>query len=284
VIDPEKLLALELPPVEQSYDERDTMLYALGVGLGIDPLDAAQLRFVTEDRLLALPTMAVVLGYPRGWWSDGRTGIDALRVVHASERIALHAALPPAGRVRAHTRVVGVTDKGAEKGALVAMEREIFDAASGRRLATVGHVAFCRGDGGGGSAGQPLDPPHAVPGRPADISVTLPTQPQTALIYRLSGDRNRLHSDPATARRAGFPGPILHGLATYGVIGHALLRTLCGDDPARLSGMECRFTAPVLPGDAIRTEIWRDGAAASFRAFVGERVVADNGAARIGGG
>jgi acyl dehydratase len=279
VIDPEKLLALESPVIEQAYRTSDTILYALGVGMGIDPLDPAQLRFVTEDALVALPTMAVVLGYPHGWWSAAHTGIDALRVVHASERIELHAALPPEGRVRAQMRVLGVTDKGADKGALIAMEREIFDAETGTKLATVGHVAFCRGDGGCGSAGQPLAPPHPMPGGPADLALELPTQPQTALIYRLSGDRNPLHSDPEFARRAGFPRPILHGLATYGVIGHALLRTLCAGDPARLRGMACRFTSPVYPGDTIRTEIWRDG---SFRALIGDRVVADNGLAVVG--
>jgi acyl dehydratase len=284
MIDPQKLLALELPPVEQSYDEHDTMLYALGVGMGIDPLDPEQLRFVTEGALVALPTMPVVLAYPRGFWNSAQAGIDTLRVVHASERIELHANLPPAGRVRARLRVAGVTDKGADKGAIVATEREIFDAASGALLATVRHVAFCRGDGGCGSAGRPLDPPHTIPERPADVSVTLPTQPQTALIYRLSGDRNPLHSDPEFSRRAGFPRPILHGLATYGVIGHALLRALCGYDPARLRGMECRFTAPVFPGEAIRTDIWQDGAVTRFRAFVDDRVVADNGAAMIGQG
>jgi acyl dehydratase len=279
VIDPQQLLALDLPLVEQSYEARDTILYALGVGMGIDPLDPAQLRFVTEDALAALPTMAVVLAYPHGWWGSAHTGIDALRVVHASEHIELHAALPPEGRVRAQMRVLGVTDKGADKGALLAMQREIFDAASGAKLATVRLVAFCRGDGGCGSAGAPLDPPHTMPTRPADEALTLPTQPQTALIYRLSGDRNPLHADPEFARRAGFPRPILHGLATFGVVGHALLRSLCGGDPARLRGMGCRFTSPVFPGDAMRTEIWRDG---SFRALVGDRVVADNGFATIG--
>jgi acyl dehydratase len=284
MLDPQELLALELPPVEQSYDERDSMLYALGVGIGIDPLDPMQSRFVTEAGLLALPTMAAVLAYPHGFWKRPEIGIDTLRVVHASEHIRLHAMLPPAGRVRARPRVVGVTDKGADKGAIVAIEREIFDVASGALLATVRHVAFCRGDGGCGSAGRPLDPPHKIPQREADVSVVLPTQPQTALIYRLSGDRNPLHSDPQFARRAGFPRPILHGLATYGVIGHALLRTLCNGDPARLRGLQCRFTAPVFPGEAIRTEIWQDGATASVRALVDERVVADNGSATIGDG
>jgi len=282
MIDPNALLALDLPEIEHRYDTRDTMLYALGVGLGIDPLDELQLRFVTEQRLAALPTMAVVLAYPNGWWARKETGIDVLRVVHASERFDLHAQLPPAGRVRGRLRVVGVTDKGAGRGAIVATERDIFDADSGAHLARVRHVAFCRGDGGCGSAGRPPGPPHALPQRPADHSVTLPTQPQTALIYRLSGDRNPLHADPATALAAGYPRPILHGLATYGVIGHALLRALCEGEPARLRGMACRFTAPVLPGDAIRTEIWRDGDTAGFRALVGDRVVADNGWAAIG--
>jgi acyl dehydratase len=279
MIDPKKLLATDFPEIEHAYTQRDTMLYALGIGFGIDPLDAAQLAFVTEDGLKSAPTMAVVLSYPHGWYR--RTGIDFLRVVHASERIVLHRALPPEGVVAARMRVVSVIDKGAGKGALVVAERDIF-ARTGAKLASVRHVGFCRGDGGCGSAGAALPPPQPLPARAPDAACTLPTQPQMALIYRLSGDRNPLHNDPATAARAGFSRPILHGLATYGVIGHALLRTLCDYDPARLHGMDCRFTAPVFPGETIRTEIWRDGNVASFRALVDGRVVADNGWAAIG--
>jgi acyl dehydratase len=275
------LTSLEFPEVEHAYSERDTILYALGVGFGIDPLDPEQLAFVYGPALRVAPTMASVLAGPGLWFRRTEVGIDYAAVVHGSERIELDAPLPPAGVVAARTRIIAVIDKGAAKGALVVTEREIRDRRSGQRLATVRQTAFCRGDGGRGGSHAAADAPHMVPDRLPDAVCTLPTQPQAALIYRLSGDLNPLHADPRAAASAGFPRPILHGLATYGVIGHALVRTLCGYDSTRLRGIDCRFTAPVFPGDAIRTEIWRDGAVLSFRALVDGRVVADNGWARM---
>ena len=267
------------PEVEHAYSERDTMLYALGAGYGIDPLDTEQLRFVYEAALKAAPTMATVLAHPGVWYSN--IGLDYVRVVHASERIEIDHPLPPSGVLVARTRVVDFIDRGHRRGGFLVSQREIHDKTTGTRLATVTQTAFCRADGGRGGTSTVSPTPHKLPERAPDAVCSLPTQPQTALIYRLSGDPNPLHVDPAVAALAGFARPILHGLATYGVVGHALLRTLCGYDPARLRGMDCRFTAPVMPGDTIRTEIWQDGETVSFRALVGDKAVVDNGWARV---
>jgi acyl dehydratase len=179
--------------------------------------------------------------------------------------------------------VVDVIDKGAEKGAVVYSERVIADKASGERIATLHHTTFCRADGGFGGPPRQQRTVDPVPERAPDLVCDLPTRPEMALIYRLSADPNPLHADPAVAKAAGYPRPILHGLATYGVAGHALLKTLCGYDPAKLTAMACRFTAPVFPGETIRTEIWRDGSVVSFRVRVVERdvVVINNGRAEI---
>ena len=263
---------------------RTLRLYALGLGLGIDPLDEDQLAFVYEKNLKVLPTMAVVIGYPGFWVKELDTGIDWVKVVAGEYDLTLHRPLAPRGTVRNKTRVVEIVDKGAGKGAVLYVERTIEDKASGERIATIVQTTFCRGDGGFGGPPREQRPVHPIPGRPPDLSCDLPTRPETALIYRLSADRNPLHADPVVAKAAGFPRPILHGLATFGIAGHAILKTLCGYDPARLTAIAGRFTAPVFPGETIRTEIWRDGAVVSFRARAVERdaVALNNGRAEIG--
>src|SRR5271166_2121941 len=279
----EKLLNLVIPAVEQTYTPKDAMLYALGVGLGFDPVDRAQLDFVYEKNLKVLPTFAVVLAYPGLWVRDLDTGIDAVKVVHGEQGLTLHKPLSPAGAVVGKSRITGVVDKGEGRGALVMYERRIFAKASGELIATVTQTAFCRGDGGFGGPSGPTPKPHELPARAPDFICDLPTSPQAALIYRLSADINPLHDDPDVAKAAGFPKPILHGLATYGVAGHALLRTVCGYDPMRLKSLNARFTAPVYPGETFRTEIWLDGAVASFRTTAIERnvVAISNGRAEL---
>jgi acyl dehydratase len=281
-IDYERLMALDIPPIEQSYTARDTMLYALGVGFGRDPLSEAELAFVYEKHLKALPSMVCVLAN-RSWMREMDTGIDYVKVVHGEQKFRLHRELPVAGRVRGKARVLDIVDKGAGKGAVVITERTITDLDSGQTLATVTHTGFCRGDGGFGGPQRPSPPPHPLPDRPPDIVCDLVTRPETALIYRLSGDYNPLHAEPAMAAKAGYKQPILHGLATFGVAGHAILKVLCGYDAARLISMSGRFSSPVYPGETIRTEIWRDGDTASFRARVVERdvVALANGRAEL---
>lgn len=279
-IDPEKLHALRIPEVRQSYGWRETVLYALGIGFGLDPQDERQLRFVDETKLKAFPTLASVLAHPGFWIRDLDTGIDWVRVVHAEQAVRLHRPLSSQGDVRATTRILEIVDKGQGKGALLRYGRDIIDARSGECVATVVQTAFCRGDGGfGGTAtssyvSQP--PPQRVP----DLTVDMPTYPQMALVYRLSGDLNPLHSDPAVARKAGFDRPILHGLASYGVAAHALIASVCGYEPERFESMSARFSAPVVPGERIAVDIWRkEEGEAAFQARVAARdaVVLTNG-------
>jgi acyl dehydratase len=279
MIDYDRLMSWRFPPVRQTLTRKDCILYALGVGLGGDPLDPAQLRFVYEEGLLALPTMAVVLAYPGFWVKDPATGIDWVRVVHGEQAIALHCPLPVEGELIGRTRITGIVDKGPGKGAIVYSEREVSDAASGALYATLSQSTFCRGDGGFGGPPGPSLAVHAVPDRQPDAICDLSTLPQQALIYRLSGDDNPLHADPQIAYEAGFARPILHGLCTLGIAGHALMKLCCGYDPARFKGLALRFSAPVFPGETIRTEIWRDGDRVSFRARALERdvVVLNNG-------
>jgi acyl dehydratase len=279
----EKLLALKIPEVEHGYGPKDCMLYALGVGLGLDPLDEDQLAFVYEKNLKVLPTMAVVMGYPGFWVKELDTGIDWVKVVAGEHSLILHQPLKPSGTVLGRTRIVEIVDKGAGKGALVYAERSIHDQASDDLIATIAQTTFCRGDGGFGGPPRPQRPAHPIPERAPDLVCDLPTRPEMALIYRLSADPNPLHADPAVASAAGFPRPILHGLATFGVAGHAILKSLCGYDPSRLTAIGGRFSAPVFPGETIRTEIWRDGPVVSFLARVLERdvIALNNGRAEV---
>jgi acyl dehydratase len=279
----DRLLALKIPDVEHAYGPKDCMLYALGVGLGLDPMDEQQLAFVYEKHLKVLPTMAVVIGYPGFWAKELDTGIDWVKVVAGEHSLKLHRPLKPSGTVISRTRVVEIVDKGAGKGAIVYSERTIDDKPTGERIATIMQTTFCRGDGGFGGPPREQLPVHPIPERAPDLVCDLPTRPETALIYRLSADPNPLHAEPAVAQAAGFPRPILHGLATYGVAGHAILKSLCGYDPAKLTSIAGRFSAPVFPGETIRTELWRDGPVVSFRARVVERdvVALNNGRAEI---
>lgn len=279
----EKLVNWQIPEVEQRLTRRDTILYALGVGLGADPCDADQLRFVYEDGLLALPTMAIILGYPGPWLAHPDTGITRSHVVHGEQGFHILKPLPVEGDVLGKTRVTGVVDKGKDKGALVMTDCTVVDKTSGEAICTLTSTTFCRADGGFGGPAGPVNTPHRIPDAPAQHVCDLPTLPQAALIYRLSGDYNPLHADPAYAQRAGFKMPILHGRCTFSIAGHAILKTLCGYDPARLVSMQGRFSAPAYPGETIRTQMWRDGNVVSFRSTVAARgaTVLDNGRAEI---
>ena len=279
----DKLLALKIPEIEQTYGPKDCMLYALGVGLGHDPVNEDELAFVYEKNLKALPTMAAVLAYPGLWTKELDTGIDWIKAVAGEYDLTLHKALAPRGTVQSRSRVLEIVDKGAGKGAVVYSERTIDDKATGARIATIVQTTFCRGDGGFGGPPREQRPIHPVPECAPDLVCDLPTRPEMALIYRLSADPNPLHADPAVAKAAGFPRPILHGLATFGVAGHTILKRLCGYDPARLTAIAGRFSAPVFPGETLRTEMWRDGTVVSFRTRVVERdvIAINNGRAEV---
>lgn len=267
--DYDTLMALRVPDVTQRHTARDTMLYALGIGLGADPLDAEQLSFVYEKDLRAVPTQAFVLALPGGWVRD--SGLDYARIVHGEQAGEFHAPIPAEGEVTASLRIADVIDKGEGKGALIFVERVLADAATGTKLATIRQTIFARGDGGIGGPAKPQPAVHALPERAADGTVALPTVPQQALIYRLSGDYNPLHADPAAAQRVGFERPILHGLATFGVAAHALLKAVCGYDPDRIASIAGRFTAPAFPGETFLTDYWVEGETVSFRTRIDGR-------------
>ena len=282
----ETLLNFPIPEIRQRLRWQDSALYALSLGCGQDPMDEADLRLVTEGAAMrALPTMAVVLGYPGFWLRDPATGVDAVRLVHGEQSVEIHAPLPTEGEVIGRSRVTGLVDRGEGKGALLYSERVILDAATGQKLATLEQTTFLRGDGGFGGPSGPVKKPAPEPDGAPDMVLDLPTRPEMALLYRLNGDHNPLHSSPAIAAKAGFPCPILHGLATFGLVGRALMRAVCEGDPARFGRMDCRFSAPVFPGETIRTEIWRTAEGAAFRARAVERdvVVVGNGAFRSAG-
>lgn len=281
--DYETLLNWKLDDVVQTYDFRDTILYALGLGYGADPLDEDELRFVYEENLKTVPTMCVVLGHPGFWVKDPRTGVDWVKVLHGEQGFRIHKPLPPKGTVIGRTRVTDIIDKGPGKGALIFSEKQVIDQATGELLATTASTTFARGDGGCGGPQKPQPQPHALPDRDPDGAIDIPTRPEAALIYRLSGDYNPLHADPKVARAAGFKAPILHGLCTYGVASRGLIATVCGGEPDRLTSMQARFTSPVYPGETIRIETWTDGGIVSFRASVVERdvIVLNNGRAEI---
>ena len=282
-IDYETLLNWKIPAVEQVLSKRDTMLYALGTGVGYDPMDEAQLRFVYEKELLALPSMAIVLAYPGPWHRDPNTGVDGSMVVHGEQGFRIHLPLPVEGTVVGRTRVTGVFDKGEGRGALLQTATEVSMKANDELVCSLTSTSFARANGGFGGPSGPTKEPHKLPNREPDMICDLPTLPQAALIYRLSGDYNPLHAEPAFAKRAGFKAPILHGRCTFGVAGHALLKTCCGYDPSKLIAMEGRFSSPVFPGETIRTEIWRDGNIISFRSLIAARdaVVLNGGRAEI---
>ena len=282
-IDYQKLLNHVIPPVEQTLTKRDTILYALGVGLGADPVDQDQLQYVYEENLKALPTMAIILGYPGPWHAAAETGITRSHVVHGEQGFVIHKPLPVEGAIVGKTRVTAVLDKGKDKGALLLTACEVRARANDELICTLTSTTFCRADGGFGGPAGPVKAPHPVPESPAQQVCDLPTLPQAALIYRLSGDYNPLHADPEYAKKAGFKMPILHGRATFSVVGHALLKTVCGYDPAKLKSMEGRFSSPVYPGETIRTEMWIDGKIVTFRATVPARnvTVLNNGRAEI---
>jgi len=281
-IDYERLKHRKFAPIEQQYDARDTILYALGVCCGADPTDERDLRYVYEENLQALPTMAAVLCSPGFWLKEPDTGVDWRQVLHGEQSLEMHRPLPPRGRMVATPYIEEIIDKGSGRGALIYVRRDLTDAATGEPVCTIRLTSFARADGGFGGPKGPTKPVHALPGTPPDLSCELPTWVHSALLYRLNGDFNPLHADPAIARAAGFARPILHGLCTYGVAGHALVRTLCDNDPARLRRLDVRFSAPVYPGETLRTEIWRQGTGrAGFRCRIVERdvVAIDNGLA-----
>jgi acyl dehydratase len=264
-----------------TYGDKDVMLYALGVGMSHDPMDERELAFTYEKNLKVIPTAATVLASAMGRPARGAdqveqkpghrpSQINFLMVVHGEQKVELHKPLPTSGTFTAQGRTVGAFDKGKDKGAVIVNETVWTDEA-GEKVATLTGSTFARGDGGFGGPSEGQPEPHQIPSRKADLSVDISTREDQALLYRLNGDRNPLHSDPESAKRSGFPRPILHGLCTYGITCRAVLQAITGYDPDQILSHQARFSAPVFPGDTITVDLWKDGKNISFEARVAAR-------------
>ena len=273
------ILDQKTAPRTFSYDDKDVMLYALGVGMARDQMNETELAFVYEKNLKVIPTAATVLASgmrgaagPAPEMPAGHrpSQINFLMVVHGEQKVELHKPLSASGTYTAQGRTVGAYDKGPGKGAVIINETVWTDEA-GEKVATLTGSTFARGDGGFGGPSEGAPEPHVVPTRAPDISVDFDTRDDQALLYRLNGDRNPLHSDPEVAKKAGFDKPILHGLCTYGITCRAILQEVVNFDPDQIYSHQARFSAPVIPGDTITVDIWKDGKNISFEARVKAR-------------
>ena len=280
-IDLESLLARRREAQHHHYDETKVQLYALGVGLGMDPLDERQLDFVLEDRLKVLPSFATVAVWDIGFKLD--LGIDWSKLIHASQRMRMYGTLPPSGEVIADTRFKAAFDKPARNATLLVDETAISDSATGERIAEIEHVSLARDFRVQGAPEGSPDRLAAPPARDPDKIVSVTTSPQVTLIYRLLGGRSRIHSHPREARSQGFNGPIMHGLSTWGHICHLVIKEACGYDPARLESFATDFKAPVYPGETLETRLWFESEAVFFETLAAERdiLVLANGNATV---
>jgi acyl dehydratase len=279
----EVLKAFRLAPVEHRYTTKDTILYALGLGYGGRATDPDELRYVYERDLHAAPSMCSVLSHPGFWAQRPELGLDWIKLLHGEQGFQIHKPISPEGAVRGEYEMLAIEDKGADKGAVGHMVKRLFEVATGDLIATVTSTYMFRGDGGQGGFGTPPSPPEPLPEGEPDIVVDVSNLPQSALIYRLSGDYNPIHADPDLAAKAGFPRPILHGLCTFGMATRGVVDALCKGEPQRLTSLSARFSKPVFPGETLRTEIFRTEGGARFRARVLERdvVVLDRGSATV---
>jgi acyl dehydratase len=278
----ERVIAYRPPEIQAGYGKRECILYALGIGLGLDPLDAGQLKFVYERAgLQAFPTMVTVLGWP-GRMTNPDFGIDETRVVAGDLKVVLEQPLAAEGRLTSRARVKEVIDKGPGNAAIILNTRELL-AEDGSLVARIDSSTFARAHGGFGGKVKDAPQPATVPNSAAELVCDLPTSPNLALLYRLNGDENPLHADPKRAKLAGFERPILHGAASFGIAAHAIVRTCADYNAERLASIEARFSRPVFPGETIRTEIWRYRERISFQCRVVDRdaLVLSNGLALL---
>ncbi|WP_417626518.1 MaoC/PaaZ C-terminal domain-containing protein [Pararhodobacter aggregans] len=273
----DELMGIGFDPKPVRLGPREAILYALGLGIGDDPLDPRALAYVYEKDLAVFPTMPVVLGSP-GMWFD-RAGLDFRKLVHAGQTLDLARPIPLDVPMVATNRIIAVYDKGADKGVIIEVERQLATE-DGALVATSVSQYLCRGDGGfGGTQQQPRND-WQKPGRAPDARIEIATLPQQALIYRLNGDMNPLHIDPERARSVGFDRPILHGLCTFGIAGRAMLAAKPG---AALKALSVRMAKPVYPGETLLFEVWGNGPDLQFEASVPSRdaVVLAAGTARV---
>jgi acyl dehydratase len=268
------VLKLKTEGVPYSWSDREVMLYALGIGMGSDPLDEKELLFVnegyfTKKPLKVVPTFASVCVWGA---NPGHIELNRVMSVDGERDITFHKPLPGAANITADSTVLDVFDKGKDKGAVIRHQTVLKDE-NGDKLATLVASRFARGDGGFGGPSEGQPEPHQVPGRAPDRIVDIATRPDQALVYRLCGDRNPLHSDPEFAKKAGFPKPILHGMCTYGITCRGVLQTYADYDPSAFRQHVARFSSPVYPGETVTMEMWKDGNVVSFEAKVKSRGV-----------
>jgi len=268
----EELMALKNLGQKYSYTDREVMLYACGIGMGADPMDEKELAFVNEAAatprpLKVIPTFASVAASGAG---PGEMNLNRVMVVDGERDITFHKPFATAAQITADSSVLAVYDKGKDKGAVIRHQTILKDA-NGEKLATLVASRFARGDGGFGGSSEGQPEPHQVPNRAPDKVVDIATRPDQALVYRLCGDRNPLHSDPEFAKKAGFPRPILHGMCTYGITCRGVLQTYADYDPRAFKQHVARFSSPVYPGETVTLEMWKDGNVVSFEAKVKSR-------------
>jgi acyl dehydratase len=272
------ILSHRCAPQVWEWDERDAIIYALAVGLGSDPLDSRALPFVYEKELKVVPSFPTVLA-----WIVEPTfeqfGVDPVTALHGEQKIELHRRISAPLKVSVKGSVVDVFDKGSGRGAIVVTRHEIADLADGEPIATLTTTCFGRAEGGCGGSANPAPSPHTVPDRAPDSFLDVPTRADLALLYRLTGDCNPIHAEPAAALAAGFDRPILHGLCSFGITCRAILETYADLDPDRILSHQARFSSPVLPGQTLTVEMWRDENEISFQARVKEsgRLALSNG-------
>jgi acyl dehydratase len=285
--------AASLPPIDydrvmsltkkatHAWSEKDAILYALGIGLGSDPANRAELNFVYEQGLKTFPTFPVVVGFHAGALED--VGIDYRYVLHGEHAITLHRPFPPSGRASATSRILGAWDKGVGRGAVFSQEKTMTLDGETQPLATIRTTSFARAEGGFGGPREGQPAPHNIPLRSPDRKTRISTSPGQAILYRQSGDLNPLHIDPDTAFAAGFQRPILHGLCTFAICCRAVMAEYCDFDPTRIAHQEVRFSAPVYPGEELTINLWKDGNVVSFEAHVAGRGVTaiKNGMVRL---
>ena len=272
-------VGVESEPFESSWDSKDCLLYSLGVGAGVTDPTGFELEFTTENtkevEQKTLPTMCVVLGGTGGRGPLSNLGdVNYSKMVHGEQGIILHKPLPTSATILSTSKISNIYDKG--KAALVILETTAVDSQDGQPLFTNISKLFFRDEGGWGGDRGPIDKVE-FPDREPDHAVSYQTRADQALLYRLNGDRNPLHSDPAFAALGGFPKPILHGLCTYGFTARGLVHLVCDSNPDLFKSMDGRFSSPVIPGESLEIRIWEDQGVYKFRTLAGDRVVLDNG-------
>ncbi len=270
----DEVMALKNVGQKYSWTDREVMLYAYGIGMGADPMDQKELSFVNEGyytprELKVVPTYASVAAWGA---SAGQIDVNRVMVVDGERDITFHRPLPVKANITADSSILGVFDKGKDKGAVI-LRKTVLKNEKGEDLATLIASQFARGDGGFGGPSEGQPEPHPIPKRAPDMSVDISTRPDQALIYRLCGDRNPLHSDPEFAKKAGFDRPILHGMCTYGLSCRAVLQTYADYDPLAFKQHAVRFSAPVFPGETVSFDLWKDGNVISLEGRVKGRNV-----------